>query len=548
MVQRAMKFTPEVLLSAPRRSAGVPNPAGTLVLYTESTYSFQTHKKTIELRVLQVHTGDSHQLAKDDEISDLNWLNDDEFACLQAEKDGTTSLYVASVSKCLQKVEVGSSHYVAGTVDAAAGNLKLAKLDDQGNEYAIIVSAAACPDGTLHSPEKASRKTQSTGRLYTSLFVRHWDHYTEASKSSLWYGKLSKSNTKDGKYKLSALTNALKGTGLECPIQPFGGTDNLDVSRDGIIFVAKDPELNPALNTKCNVYLLELQDWLQKETPKMRQVLVPGFEGASTSPVFDPAGQKVAFLMMAKNGYEADRNVIFVIPSLSGQPDLEAQAVLKDQQYHDATADYVGFWDRSAQSITFSANGESILVTAEEQGHGRLFEIRMHLSAPAGRDIRQLTQHGYVSGAVPLNDGQVFVSGSSLVDNSWYATVDPRSWTTSRFGAPTTWSHSNSIEGSKFGLRKKQVSSIWTPASNPAVTKEVNAIVVKPSTFDPSSSQKYPVAYLIHGGPQGSWADSWSTRWNPAVFAEQGYIVVAPNPTGSTGYGQKFCDSIRDNW
>ena len=74
----------------------------------------------------------------------------------------------------------------------------------------------------------------------------------------------------------------------------------------------------------------------------------------------------------------------------------------------------------------------------------------------------------------------------------------------------------------------------------------MQSIIVKPSNFDPD--RKYPVAYIIHGGPQGSWADNWSTRWNLAAFAEQGYIVIAPNPTGSTGYGQKFTDAIRQNW
>ena len=70
--------------------------------------------------------------------------------------------------------------------------------------------------------------------------------------------------------------------------------------------------------------------------------------------------------------------------------------------------------------------------------------------------------------------------------------------------------------------------------------------MVKPSFFKPG--KKYPLAYLIHGGPQGAWNDQWSTRWNPAVFAEQGYIVITPNPTGSTGYGQEFTDAIRENW
>lgn len=94
-----MHFTPKVLLSAPRRSAGVPNSAGTLVLYTVSTYSFESHSKTNELRVLDVKTGDSHELAKNDDISHPNWLDDDKFVCLQAWKDGTTYLFFASVSE-----------------------------------------------------------------------------------------------------------------------------------------------------------------------------------------------------------------------------------------------------------------------------------------------------------------------------------------------------------------------------------------------------------------------------------------------------------------
>ena len=165
-----MKFTPKVLLSAPRRSAGIPNASGTKVLYTLSTYSFETHEKTIELRVLDVDSGDSHELAKNDEISALNWLDDDEFACLQAEKDGSTSLYVASVAKAITKSKLGESHYVAGKIGGPASNLKLKKLPG-GDDFAVVVTAQANQDGTLFDPNKA-KKTRATGQLYTGLFVR----------------------------------------------------------------------------------------------------------------------------------------------------------------------------------------------------------------------------------------------------------------------------------------------------------------------------------------------------------------------------------------
>lgn len=141
-----------------------------------------------------------------------------------------------------------------------------------------------------------------------------------------------------------------------------------------------------------------------------------------------------------------------------------------------------------------------------------------------------------------LKDNSIFVTGSTLVEYSFYSIISHSSTGT----ATTKWTHSSSKDGSSLGLKPSQVSSIWFPASDPSVNKEVHAWVTKPSNF--SASKKYPLAMLIHGGPQGSWADSWSTRWNPAVFAEQGYIVVAPNPTGSTGYGQAFTDAIRRDW
>ncbi|KAK4629223.1 Dipeptidyl-peptidase 5 [Fulvia fulva] len=531
MVQKAMKFTPKVLLSAPRRSAGIPNPSGTKALYTLSTYSFETHKKTIELRVLDVDSGESHELAKNDEISDLNWLNEDEFACLQAEKDGSTSLYVASVAKVIEKTEFGKSHYVAGKIEGPASNLKVKKLPgDEG--YAVVVSAQANADGTLFDPNKA-KQTHATGKLYTGLFARHWDTWESKQKNALFYGKLSKTA---GKYELSGLRNALTNTGLESPIKPFGGTDNFDISGGSITFVAKDPGLNPALNTKSNVYITSIESW-SGDKRSMIKVLIPDYEGASSSPAFSPDGSTLAFLSMKTGGYEADRNDIFLLHLDPTESSSKQATPAKLSIQSDAKN-----WDRSPQSIVFSADGRSLLVTAEDVGTSKVYSISgLHWN----RTIRPLTQHSYISDVRPLASGKLFVSGSSITENSFFAIVDPLI-PDGRLDSLITWTNSNSGEGSKFGLKSKQVSSIWTPASNPKVNKEVHSIVVKPSKFD--SSKKYPVAYIIHGGPQGAWGDSWSTRWNPAVFAEQGYICICPNPTGSTGYGQAFTDAIRRNW
>ncbi|SMR52933.1 unnamed protein product [Zymoseptoria tritici ST99CH_1E4] len=527
MVQKAGKFTPQVLLSAPRRSAGVPNSSGTAVLYTTSTYSFQTHKKSTELRVLFVKSGDSHLLAKDDDISDLNWLDEDEFTCLQAEKDGTTSVYVASVSKVIEGSKLGHSHYIAGKIDTAAGNLQVHRLAE--NDFAIALSAQAYPDGTLYNPETA-KKTQATGRLYTSLMVRHWDHWLGKERNAIWYGRLTRGSS-SAKYEASKLTNALAKTGLESPIAPFGGTDNFTIGKLGIVFVAKDPELNPALNTKCNLYLVRVDSWDAGESRKPQHIELPGFEGACGSPIFSPDGKSVALLSMKINGYEADRNRILIVGGLGAEETVPLKAT------PTACAET---WDRSPQSVSWTADGNSLVVTAEDVGTGKAYLI-----TPSSREIVALTKDRYVSDVKPLANSQVFFSGSSITDNSFYGLLDYSKASAATSGIQV-WSHSNTGEGSKLNLHHSQVSSIWTPASNPKVNEKVHSLVIRPSNYD--SKKRYPVAYLIHGGPQGAWGDSWSTRWNPAVFAEQGYVCIAPNFTGSTGYGQAFTDAIRGQW
>jgi dipeptidyl aminopeptidase/acylaminoacyl peptidase len=536
MTIKASQFTPEVLLSAPRRSAGVPNANGSYVLFTVSSYSFESHSKTNELRVLDIKSNES-TLLLDEAVDGLNWLDEDAFVWLRGKDGGETEVCVGRIGEALKKNASSRDdgerknewYSVAGTIAAPASNLKVKKLDG-GEEYAVVLSAQANAKGELFNPEKAE-KSHSTGRLYTGLYVRHWDAYEDKEKNSLWYGKLSKSDNDNGRFQLSPLTNALKGAkNLECPMNPFGGVDNFDLSpRGGIAFVSKDPDLNPALNTKCNVYLVNVDSWTQAPGAGPKRVIVKGFEGASTAPVFSPDGSHVAFLSQKRNGYESDQNRIFVLG------DLEANK-LEASCEHGLVASQTG-WDRSPSSIAWSSDGKALFVTAEDEGHAKIFEIRSGQQTPY-----PLTKKGSVGDVVPLEKpGEIFYTGSSLIDNSTFAIIE-----ISLLEPLTTWSHSNSNHGNKFGLKEQQVSSIWTPPSNPKINKKVHSWIVKPSNFD--SSKKYPVAYLIHGGPQGAWGDSWSTRWNPAVFAEQGFIVITPNITGSTGYGQAFTDAINKNW
>lgn len=526
MVRKPVRFNPELLLSAGRRSAGQPNHDGSKILYTISRYSFSEHKKTTLIGILDAEDSESSAEFEVEGSGSPQWIGDKLLIpAASTYTKGGTDLWVGEASLNWQETK-----YLAGTVDGAADSIKLRPIGEDKDHYIIALSALAKPDGTIFNEAKqAEEKRHTSGKVYSSMFVRHWDTWITSNRQSIFYGTLK---SEDGKWKLSSLKNALKGLALESPVPPFGGADHYDISPHGLVFVAKDPKLNPATNTKSNVYLATMADFDGSQNlPAPFEVKISGYEGASTSPSFSRDGLKLAFLRMRQNGYEADRNEIFTIP------DVRRPAFINH---------FVGFpeqkklWDVSPSSVQWAQDGRSVLLEAEQHGRNVLWKLSTeyeHLTSIPTK----IFEVGSVSSFAQLPHDGLLVSTTSLVDNSAFwrvKRVDDGVFT--KYTKHLLSSHSQG--GAHWGLSQSQVEDIWFQGAE----SKVHAWVIKPSNFD--KSKKYPLAYLIHGGPQGAWLDSWSTRWNPLVFAEQGYVVVTPNPTGSTGYGQAFCDAIGNQW
>ena len=477
----AEKFTPEVLLSAPRRSSASPNSAGTLAVFTVSTYSFESHKKTSEIKVLDISSGTQSLITNAEGTSEPSWLGgDNELLWLKSGEKGHTQLVVGRAD------EVGKS-YIAGLVPAPVSDLKLKVLDE--DRVAIVFSAKAKTDGSLYNEEDEPKK-HSTGSLYESLMVRHWDHYVKPQRNALWHGILQRQKphiTENlGRYSLGKLTNIMKGSGLESPIPPFGGKDHFDISVNGVGFVAKDPELNPAFNTKCNFYFVPID--ISTEGPaysEPKKYEKNGIEGASSSPALSPDGTSAAFLQMKENGYESDKNRILLV-------DLTTTSTPVELLESD---DVKGLWDKSPGSVGWSSDGKALLLVAEDTGTSRLFKLDVPFDEQKvlGLPLPLTPRTGYLDDVQSLgsDSSHLLLSGSNLIDNSIYSILDPAG------PAEAKVISSNSRNGSFFGLSQDQVSEIWFQGSE----QKVHAWVVKPSNF--SSEQKYPLAYLIHGGPQG---------------------------------------------
>jgi dipeptidyl aminopeptidase/acylaminoacyl peptidase len=523
MVMQAAKFTPEVLLSAPRRSAALPNKSGEQALYTVSTYSFEEHKKRSEIKLLDIASGQSTTLYEDLAYSEPVWIGKDDFVFIKDLGKGKSSLLFADASS------PGSEPQEVEAFEGTIANVKVKESGD--GTYAFACSALATPDGKLHNPE-AEEKPHSSARLYDSLFVRHWDAYRSKNRDAIWYGSLKRS--KDGKLELQkpGLINALKGTGLESPVPTFGGAGDFDISSSGLVFVAKDPVLNEALYTKSDAYYVPLKSFTDENPPAPQVILTGRLVGYANSPAFSPDGLQVAFTRMRDNRYESDKTRIMLVPNIE-----DLKTVIEIHESEDGK----GRWDYRPGDITWAPDAKELFVTAENRGKNQIWRVPLPASTTAKGALplpTPLSGEGSVGEFRFLRhgDSSLLVSSTSLIDSSTYYVLDPGEQKVSLVS-------SGSKGGKTFGLSRQQVDDFNFDGGG---DYKVHALVVRPSNFD--SSKKYPLAMLIHGGPQGAWLDSWSTRWNPAVFAEQGYIVVTPNPTGSTGYGQKFQDDIAQNW
>jgi dipeptidyl aminopeptidase/acylaminoacyl peptidase len=363
------------------------------------------------------------------------------------------------------------------TFNGSVSNLKVTQINN--DTIGLVVTGLATPDGKLYNSE-AAEKPRSTGKVYSKLFVRQWDAYVGENKSTIFYTTLSRFPGAT-QFTVAPLKNALAGhpVHLESPVPPFGGTGDFDISRRGIIFVAKDPKLDPANHTKTDLYYIPLSTFTESQTPPPQIIKTGNLKGYSSSPVFSPDSKSIAFARMQSDQYESDKPRLLLVPDITD---------LSNVQEFFETKDGVGKWDLRPDSIAWSKNGEELYVTAEENGRVKLFKLP---SCPRhAQDLpTPLTEDGTVADIKVLPNNDIFISSTSLVDNSIYSICDPKNPKKSSVVS------SNAKGGKTFGLSQDQVEEFWYQGGG---DYNVHAWVIKPSFF--KKGERYPLAYLIHGG------------------------------------------------
>jgi len=340
-------------------------------------------------------------------------------------------------------------------------------------------------------------KSKVTGRIWDRLFVRHWDTWTDGRRSHLFVMPKAGGEPVD----------LMAGMDADAPSKPFGGTEEFTFTPDswGVVFTARDAGREEAWSTNFDLYLAPVD----ASAPPKKLTDNPAWD---TQPAFSPDGKTLAYLAMKRAGYEADRYAIM----LRAWPDGTAKEL--------APA-----WDRSPQNIAWSPDGKTLYAAADNLGQSSLFAIDVATGA-----ARVVVEQGTVSDPSPAGD--VILYGlDHLKSPVELYTVRPDGSGARKITAI----NDAKVAAARMGDFEQFTFKGWN-------NETVYGYVVKPADFDPA--RKYPVAYLIHGGPQGSFGNHFHYRWNPQAYTGAGYAAVMVDFHGSTGYGQAFCDSIRGDW
>ena len=491
--QAQQPLTPEMLWQLGRISAEMVTPDGEAVIYGVTYYDLEENKAEKNLFRIPVTGGAAEQLTRDEGNENVVDIN---------RTDGTIT-YLRNGQ--LWQVAPGSSE--PKQLTDYEPPLQNVRFSPDGKH---ILFTKAVPLAKMHSTDRHTDLPKSDAYVYDALDYRHWDTWAEGTYNHVFYATY-----RDGE--IGTPIDLMAEEPYHTPQQPFGGKEDAIWSPDGksILYVSKKKAGTAyALSTNTDIYRYELA------TAKTTN-LTEGMMGYDQSPSYSPDGQRLAWLSMKEDGYEADKNDIVAFDK-------------RTSRRYNLTAD----WDGTVNTYLWSNDSRTIWFTAAVSGTVQLFEIRLpdNLADVTVDHVQQISQGQHdIAGLVGQAGDQLVVS---LTDMNHAAELYRFDLSTHQLAKIT------SVNDERFaGIAKSKVEARMTQATD---GKDLLSWIIYPPDFDPA--KKYPTLLYCQGGPQGALSQTYSYRWNFQLIAAQGYIVVAPNRRGMPGYGVAWNEQISGDW
>jgi len=545
-------FSPEDLINVKKIGSHSISPNSQYLLYDVNKYIQKDNKKQQNIFITNLKTQDTVQLTSD--FTDISpfWLNDNTIAFL-SNRSGSIQLWYTPI-------DLENLGLIKNTT-----MVQLTKFSTDINNFLyneksnrLLFSAQSFLNGTMVDDEtyvEHEENQHTTGMVYDKLFIRHWDTFLRpAVREQLFVVDFE---NKDGKFSLkNEPVNIMKGKEMETPVAPFGDASDFAISQDGetIAFTSRVEEHSQAWNTNTNIYLVK---YPVGGKPSAIENLTSSNPGYDTHPKFSPDGQWLSYLEMREVSYESDRNRLMLYNLKSK---IHIELALK--------------WDRSPDSVTWSLDSSNLYLTASSLGRNKIYVVKLDESLKtlkASKKVKPVKLVVKELVATGSSDSIDIIPKGKFEGNTEEILVFGRSTMTKprdiyRLEVLPWEKLQAENEARKVMVKPPQSEAGLTQVSNvnSEFAEEVqvsepeefyfkghgNELIhgwfLKPVNFD--ETKKYPLAFLIHGGPQGAWDDSFGSRWNVQSYAGAGYVVAAINFHGSVGYGEKFERAVSKNW
>jgi dipeptidyl aminopeptidase/acylaminoacyl peptidase len=480
-------ITARDLWSMARVGSPALSPDGRTVLYTVTTYDLTAFRSRTEIWTVPVAGGEARPFITSGSGSNSApaWSPDGRQIAFVSSRGGNGSqLYVIPVD--------GGEARALTSVDGGASG----PVWSRDGRRILFVSSVTPAGDPIAKRLEAIAESGSQAKVFDDLQYRHWDEWEDGLRSHVFVLDVGTGQTRD-----------VTPGAYDTPPLALGGFADYDISPDGteVAFV-RNTDVPSMVGTGNDVWLVPAEGGEPR--------LLTTSDANDVAPQYSPDGRYIGYLAMSRPAFEADRTQLLIY-------DRQTRLTRSLTADLDASVDYFA-WSADSRTLWF-------------QAQDRIFHATYRVPT-AGGAVVKLTD-GVYDGALQVSgDGRTMVAARQATDRPVDLYALDGSGTVVR-----QLTHQNRDLLARLALQPAE--PFWATG---AEGTPVQGFIVRPPDFD--ASRKYPVVLLIHGGPQGAWMDSWSYRWNPNMFAAPGYVVVALNPRGSTGYGQKFTDQISGDW
>lgn len=463
------------------------SPDGNVIAFSVSSYSFDANKGNSDIYLINSE-GSNLRAFKNSDKNELEPKFSPDGLSLSFTRDN--QIFVADLSGGNEK-QMTDVYSGASDFEWSADGKK------------ILFISSVYPDCLTQDCNKqkdeAKEESKVKAEIFSSLMFRHWDSWRGQKRSHLFM-----LDVESGNY-----TDLTEGSKEDVPPLALGSSNDFNFSPDGReIAFTMNPTFTSAVSTNNEIYLLSMTSL---KTPK----LISTSAGNDCQPVYSPDGKYLAWTSMERAGFEADKRNLILFDRTSGDKKILTHNI-----------------DRSVEEFIWSPDSKFIYFTSQNGIYSSIYKLNIET------ETTELFYEENYNTNIKLS-----ADGKNLFFLKQRSDLPSEIFSISTDGKNTLLQITFT---NKVLLSQLEMNSIETFWSDGAEGQKVQSILVKPPFFDPNKN--YPMLFLIHGGPQGAWEDNFHYRWNLQMFAGAGYVVVATNPRGSTGYGQKFTDEISGDW